>query len=429
MWDKTGLRRFWQRSISPTLSTSLSELCLAIYVGCCIYSVPVMCGLLLCRRALGHMMPTRFECLRCLCEMTLLCSMWQGVSTNIIAVLAWSAWLVGLHCSSLWNCRCMTWSLVCLSQQEFRALRLMFLSLLIYFAPLFGKRPAPQVQRDGSSKKPKVKVEWPVDAYASSLKYLRSSFCQHSRVEEQQADIASEFPFVCEELLCLLLSVYSVDVLRRVLSNDRVRSLQIWSDFVREYAFVISAEAEQVIFDAYLKRFANIVLSMEDRVVQTDRQRVSTLRAAGKYRRAVGAVSRSRLFSCFWGCLGVLVSGVCISGWRRPLRAVGTRGDPSRSRLCCALFNGGDPSVKWGTEATPPVKILSCFWGRVGVQASLSASLEATPLRTEAQRRPLSCNPSPPLSNVSTSHDAPLVLGKSGRRRELSDLGLVPRSR
>ena len=90
-------------------------------------------------------------------------------------------------------------------------------------------------------------------------------------------------------------------------------------------------------------------------------------------------------------------------------------------------------------EATPPwsgprrrplqSRVFACFWGHVSVQASLSASLEATPLRTEAQRRPLSCNPSPPLANVSTSHDAPLVLGKSGRRRELSDLGLVPRSR
>ena len=99
-----------------------------------------------------------------------------------------------------------------------------------------------------------------------------------------------------------------------------VRSLQIWFDFVREYAFVISAEAEQVIFDAYLKRFANIVLSMEDRVVQTDRQRVSTLRAAGKYRRVVGAVSRSRLFRVF---------GAVSASWV----------------LVSASVGGGDPSV------------------------------------------------------------------------------------
>jgi len=102
-----------------------------------------------------------------------------------------------------------------------------------------------------------------------------------SDVKEQPADIASEFTFVCEEFLCLLLSVYPTEVLRNVLSNDRVRSLEIWTDFVGEYAFVSTPEAEQMLFDTFVKRFANIVLSLEDRVVQTDEQRWRALRAAG----------------------------------------------------------------------------------------------------------------------------------------------------
>ncbi len=295
IWDRSGLRpAFWR---------SVSELSFATYVACCILFVPLLCAAMLVRRTVAHMMPTRMECLRCLCETMLLCSMWHGAETSIVAVLAWSSWLAGLHGSSVFTCRCLTWLLVCLSQKELRVVRLMFLSLLVYFAPLFGKRALPAARVETSNKKPKPEEEWHFDAYASSLKFVRTGSRQNADAGGQQGHIAANFPFVPEEFLGLLLSVYSHDLLRCVLSSDRVRTLEIWSDFFRDHHAVAAIPTdEQELFDNYLKRFANIVLSMQEHSAKTDRQRWAELRAAGK---------------CRWelrGCCGPGMS-VCVGFW------------------------------------------------------------------------------------------------------------------
>ena len=345
IWDRVGLRQRWHRSISPALWTSVSELAFAIYVACCIFIVPVLCAALLVRRVLAHMMPTRRECLRCFSETMLLCSMWHGADTSLVAVLAWSSWLAGLHSTSVCSCRCMTWLVVCLSQKELRAVRLTFLSLLVYFAPLFGKRAAPAAHVETSNKKPKAEEEWHFDAYASSLKCVRSGSRQNADAGGQEGHIAADFPFVPEEFLGLLLSVYSQDVLRCVLARDRVRTLEIWGDFVREHhALAPSPDAEQELFDNYLKRFANIVLSMQERSAKTDRQRWGELRAAGK---------------CCWaarGCCGPGLS-VCV-GFQVFLCL-------SRVAGCDALHTGGPimgmrfrrRPLREQREATPPIHI------------------------------------------------------------------------
>ena len=344
IWDRVGLRQRWHRSISPALWTSVSELAFAIYVACCIFIVPVLCAALLVRRVLAHMMPTRRECLRCFSETMLLCSMWHGADTSLVAVLAWSSWLAGLHSTSVCSCRCMTWLVVCLSQKELRAVRLTFLSLLVYFAPLFGKRAAPAAHVETSNKKPKAEEEWHFDAYASSLKCVRSGSRQNADAGGQEGHIAADFPFVPEEFLGLLLSVYSQDVLRCVLARDRVRTLEIWGDFVRHHALAASPDAEQELFDNYLKRFANIVLSMQERSAKTDRQRWGELRAAGK---------------CCWaarGCCGPGLS-VCV-GFQVFLCL-------SRVAGCDALHTGGPimgmrfrrRPLREQREATPPIHI------------------------------------------------------------------------
>ena len=129
-----------------------------------------MCAALLVRSLLEHMMRTRRECTRCMSELVLLFSMWQGLDTNFVAVLAWLAWLQGLHCGSLFSCRCMTWLLVCLSQRDLWTARLIFLSFLAFIAPLYGKRTSlADTLVEPCNKKLCVDEDWSGDAYALSL--------------------------------------------------------------------------------------------------------------------------------------------------------------------------------------------------------------------------------------------------------------------
>ena len=174
---------------------------------------------------------------------------------------------------------------------------------------------------------------------------MRSGSRQNADAGGQEGHIAADFPFVPEEFLGLLLSVYSQDVLRCVLARDRVRTLEIWGDFVREHhALAASPDAEQELFDNYLKRFANIVLSMQERSAKTDRQRWGELRAAGK---------------CCWaarGCCGPGLS-VCV-GFRVFLCL-------SRVAGCDALHTGGPligmrfrrRPLREQREATPAIHI------------------------------------------------------------------------
>ena len=81
----------------------------------------------------------------------------------------------------------------------------------------------------------------------------------------------------------MLLSIYSPLVLRSVLSNDRVQSLEIWNDFCCDHgALGTSAAAEQLLFSEYSTRFANIVLSLQDCIVKIDAQRWTELQSTGR---------------------------------------------------------------------------------------------------------------------------------------------------
>lgn len=93
------------QQVMKQMVPSFSELAFVSYVAGCITDVPFVCAAIVVRPILEHMMPTRRECTRCLSEVMLLCNMWQGLDTNFVAVLAWFAWLLGLHCGSLFSCR------------------------------------------------------------------------------------------------------------------------------------------------------------------------------------------------------------------------------------------------------------------------------------------------------------------------------------
>ena len=133
------------------------------------------------------------------------------------------------------------------------------------------------------NKKLCVDEEWSGDAYDRSLPLVRSGALPKGNIVGEPSDLVTQFPFVTEEFMALLLSVYSADVLRSVLSNDRVQALEIWIDFARgHYVAAVSPAAEQQLFDEYLKRFANLLLSMRDHSVKSDTQRWTDLRTAGR---------------------------------------------------------------------------------------------------------------------------------------------------
>ena len=123
----------------------------------------------------------------------------------------------------------MTWLLVCLSQRDLWAARLIFLSFLAFIAPLYGKRTSlVDTLVEPCNKKVCVDEDWSGDAYARSLQLVRSSGLPKGNIVGEPSDLLIQFLFVTEEFMALLLSVYSADVLRSVLSNDRVQALEIW---------------------------------------------------------------------------------------------------------------------------------------------------------------------------------------------------------
>ena len=122
-----------------------------------------------------------------------------------------------------------------------------------------------------------------VDACAPSLQHVRSGSFVCADALGEPGDLLTDFPFVEEEFLAVLLSIYSPLVLRSVLSNDRVQALEIWNDFSCEHgALGTSAAAEQLLFNEYSIRFANIVLSLQDCIVKTDAQRWTELQSTGR---------------------------------------------------------------------------------------------------------------------------------------------------
>ena len=122
-----------------------------------------------------------------------------------------------------------------------------------------------------------------VDACAPSLQHVRSGSFVCADALGEPGDLLTDFPFVAEEFLAVLLSIYSPLVLRSVLSNDRVQSLEIWNDFCCDHgALGTSAAAEQLLFNEYSIHFANIVLSLQDCIVKTDAQRWTKLQSTGR---------------------------------------------------------------------------------------------------------------------------------------------------
>ena len=223
---------------------------------------------------------------RCLGEVVLLSSTLDAWSANPCAILALSLWLVGFHCNCFAACRALTFVFLQLSQQNLTLLRFLLISLLAYAAPLFGKRGAPKPKAKSESKQQKVvnsaiavqSATLPSKRYRTALRNLRQSGPQDTVLGEPRADPAVEFPGIPVVFLALLLSVYPVEVLREALSHERVRLLAIWGDFAQEYEGISSPQAEQQLLDTYRRRFANVLLSLENCALQSDTERLAALR-------------------------------------------------------------------------------------------------------------------------------------------------------
>ena len=102
-------------------------------------------------------------------------------------------------------------------------------------------------------------------AMRQSLKTCRRSSWRSGDIQEDMPmDLPTAFPFVPELFLAMLVSEYSSDVLRAVLSYERVRSLKIWREFKEEHEVLPTHahEREQRLCAVYLRRFAQIQLSM-----------------------------------------------------------------------------------------------------------------------------------------------------------------------
>ena len=157
------------------------------------------------------------------------------------------------------SCRSTTWLVVCLSQHEWRTWKLIFLTGLVYFAPLFGKRSAERKTKTTSFKKAKVEkssardllvkiAPGDVDFIDSSVDLALQQSFEISRVSIVRApspksaihdgDLASEFPFVPELLLGVLLSYYGTASLKAILETDWARKLDLWSEFQQEHDFL-----------------------------------------------------------------------------------------------------------------------------------------------------------------------------------------------
>ena len=139
IWDKSGARQ-WYRTCAAHFCVHCQEFASGCHLFCCIAVAPVLFFVTCCVSLSRCMLSRRFDFLRCASEMIILSSLWQGRDTNAVAVGAWACWLMGLHCGRPLSCRAVTWLAVCLAQREVRILKLVFLTSLIYVAPLFGKR-------------------------------------------------------------------------------------------------------------------------------------------------------------------------------------------------------------------------------------------------------------------------------------------------
>ena len=121
-------------------------------------------------------------------------------------------------------------------------------------------------------------------ATRESLKtFRRCSWRSADTQEDMPMDLPTAFPFVPDLFLAMLVSAYSIGVLRGILSHERVRCLKIWREFEEEHEVLPTHahELEQMLCAEYLRRFAQIQLSMGCQAYKTERTRKNELLAAG----------------------------------------------------------------------------------------------------------------------------------------------------
>ena len=248
----------------------------------CVVCVPLVFLGTVCLATIRIIAPNGGERLRCCCEMLLLVSMWQGSETNIIALVSWASWCLGLHCGSLAGCRTMTWLAVCLAQRDWRVGKLLFLTGLIYVAPVFGKRGSDQDLTGSAKKKGKAEVmkqctESSKNASATaensardsdlalqqSLELARATVASQAarrNATDRDSELTLEFPFVPDLLLGVFLSYYGTACLRTILESEWAPTLHLWSEFRIEYEGMrgFGAHVEQTMVSEYLRRFATI---------------------------------------------------------------------------------------------------------------------------------------------------------------------------
>jgi hypothetical protein len=237
LWERLGFCSLW-RTWAKALHMYRYEMRAACYLCGCILAVPFLgigAGTV---KYISYMTPTKLERWRCCGETLLLCSLWQGCDTKCIAVLGWLCWFCDLHCGTGVHCRGLTWLLVCLAQRDVRTVKLVLLSVLAFLTPLYGKRPGEVVDGDAkrrpggtktsetstSLQKGLIVVEDEtskadtaelgfVDAYAPSLQHVRSGWLVCADAFGEPGDLLTDFPFVPEEFLAVLLSIYSQNLL------------------------------------------------------------------------------------------------------------------------------------------------------------------------------------------------------------------------
>ena len=284
----------------------LAEFCLAMELGFCCFMVPLMFVITLSRMLYRVTVELQAHGLRYVLECVLLFSMWHGSETKLVALLAWASWTLGLHCGSLLSCRTITWFVVCLAQQELRAWKLIFLTCLVYLAPLYGKRTTETKVVKGCSKKVKL-AEAHVSVVQESDSKVNSSAAivdERGKAAKQSLEIArstmlgeaaplssvdanfdlrAEFPFVPELLLACLLSYYGTTVLRSALQEAWAPTLELWTEYRLDYeaAIEISPELEDDIISEYLRRFAHIYAEQMLETI-TDAERKIELQNGGR---------------------------------------------------------------------------------------------------------------------------------------------------
>ena len=122
---------------------------------------------------------------------------------------------------------------------------------------------------------------------AEPFRNVRRFASSHERSQNlANPDLLDEYPFVPPLLLATLVSSYSFEVLKEILSTDRVRDLDIWQDFATETDQLgghDNPDQEQVLCDQYARRFANICVSMADVTLKSEDCRLQELRREGKF--------------------------------------------------------------------------------------------------------------------------------------------------